>query len=386
MRALLGKLSSAPSFCLGPTTTAHLRHYVPHYLPQGDTRRLMLDAFVVAPGGLTIVWPGQVLTAQEGSLLDDLLERLTYLGRAESWCQSRRVPVPSSSPRTRPLGSDERYGGKTVTLLCGQGSVTLEDLEITTQEVRRGRLNRPPGSEWITYAVGCEPEVELPFAPAPQLVVYVTHSLKPIGKEQTLRLSDRIRRELLRLHGKVPSPAFGGKMFGVARADNHRHLHVLPEGGGEFIERILLWAPGGFVPSELKVLRQLSIIPAHGRQQAVRLLPWTLIDRPGDEVFGRARSWSSSTPYLPARHKKSNNRESVPEQIRRECCLRGLPHPLVTVSTAPDGYVVRRHHQHKPAGQPQMVELDFPEPISGPLLLGANSHFGMGRFLPKGNS
>jgi CRISPR-associated protein Csb2 len=36
----------------------------------------------------------------------------------------------------------------------------------------------------------------------------------------------------------------------------------------------------------------------------------------------------------------------------------------------------------RPSGQAQGIALEFPEPVRGPLLLGANSHFGLGRFKP----
>lgn len=66
--------------------------------------------------------------------------------------------------------------------------------------------------------------------PRPQLAIYAVRSPRTIAKQQTLRISDRVRRQLLREHGDVHSPVFGGKVSGAVRADNHRHLHVLPEG------------------------------------------------------------------------------------------------------------------------------------------------------------
>lgn len=378
MRALLSKLAVPASFHLVPTTAAHLRHYVPH----GKDRRLLLDAFVVCQDAITIAWSGEPVIGEEQQLLDGLLLRLTYLGRAESWCRGRRVPAPLTPPHGRPLKPQETHQGKTVTLLCAELSVTLEQLEITTGETRRRRLSRPPGSAWVTYAVEPGTTASAPdSAPRPQLAVYVVRSPRPIAREQTLRLADRVRRELLRQHGAVHSPVFGGKVSGAVRGDNHRHLHVLPE-GGETIERVLLWAPGGFGPAEVDVLRKLSGIPAQSRQHALQLLPWAFLERAGEEVFGLARSWASSTPYLPARHSKAAGREAVAEQVRRECQQRGLPEPEVAILPAAEGYVTQRHGQPRPAGPPHMLRLEFPNPIRGPVLLGANSHFGMGRFVP----
>jgi CRISPR-associated protein Csb2 len=374
-RGLLNKLAAPPSFHLAAITTGHLRHYVPH----GETTQLMLNTFVVCQQPIALSWPELTLTGQQEAVFDTLLHRLTYLGRSESWCRARRVPLPQGIAQARPLNSD-RTEATIVTLLCAETSVTLEQLEVTTGEVRRRRLNRPHGSKWVAYAMEpglAEPESE----PRPQLAIYVVRCPQPIAKEQTLRVSDRIRRELLRLHGNVHSPVFGGKVSGVVRADNHRHLHVLPE-GDETIERVLLWAPDGFGPGEVEVLRQLSTIPAQGRQSELRLLPWSIIEQPGPEFFGEASAWKSATPYVPVRHAKTGGRDTVADQIRRECQQRGLPEPEVTQAPSSVGYVTRRPGQARPAGPPQMVELQFPQRICGPLLLGFNSHFGMGRFLP----
>jgi CRISPR-associated protein Csb2 len=378
VRTLLGKIAAAPSFHLTPTTTAHLRHFVPH----GEERRLMLDPFVVCEKAIVLTWPGLLLTEEEREALEAMVDRLTYLGRAESWCRARCIAPPLSPPHSRPLSPEEDWRGRMVTLLCAQEGVTLEQLEVTTGEVRRRRLNRPPGSRWVTY--GLEPanrDEEREEETRPRLAVYLVRAARPIALEQTLRVADRIRGELLRQHGEAPSPVFGGKIAGAIREDNHLHLHVLPE-GEEAIERVVLWAREGFGRGEVEVLRRISRIPAQGRQPAFELLAWSLVDRPGDEQFSRARCWASSTPYLPPRHAKPNGRDSLPEQVRRECQQRGLPRPTVTAIEPWEGYVVQRHGQKRPAGQPQRIALEFLEPVGGPVLLGASSHFGLGRFKP----
>ena len=378
VRSLLGKLAAAPSFHLAPTTTAHLRHFVPH----GEERRLMLDPFVVCEKAIVLSWPGLSLTGEEREALEAMVDRLTYLGRAESWCRARCVTPPLTPPQARPLAPEDAWQGRTVTLLCAEQGVTLEQLEVTTGEVRRRRLNRPPGSRWVTYAVEpATPEEEGDEEPRPRLAIYLVRSAQPIALQQTLRVADRIRGELLRQHGEAHSPVFGGKIAGAIREDNHRHLHVLPE-GEEAIERVHLWAREGFGGGEVEVLRRVSRIPAQGRQPAFDLLPWLLVDHPGEEQLGRAKIWRSSTPYVPPRHVKPNGRESLPDQVRRECQQRGLPVPTVTVVGPWEGYVVHRHGRARPAGQGQRLALEFPQPVRGPVLLGANSHFGLGRFKP----
>lgn len=370
LRALLSCLAPSPSYQLPVSTTGHQRHYV----PIGEQRRLMLDTFV-ACRGLVLLWPDVWLTAEQETLLDDLLAELTYFGRAESWCEARRLPKAEGAAHSYPLAPESSYEGPTVTVLCAQPEVTLEQLELSPAQMRRRRYNRPPGSRWVTYALEAVEEGAPPI-PLTRYVVYTVDGHVPM--EQSVKLADAVRRELLRRHGDLHSPVFGGKVSGAPRADGHQHLHVLPE-GEESVKRVCLWAPGGFGESELRVLRSCLTLEEQG--EGVRLLPWELRLEVPVEL---SALWVSATPYVPARRAKKDGREGSVEQLVRECLLRGYPEPQVrALGPTSVKWSVHRKGQPPAAGKPGMFELTFPTPVAGPLCLGANSHFGLGRFAPS---
>jgi len=92
-----------------------------------------------------------------------------------------------------------------------------------------------------------------------------------------------------------------------------------------------------------------------------------------DPIFGRARIWTSRTAYRPTRHPKRNADigEWLSDDIVRECTRRGLPQPTALVvesSAGPRGGIYAK------------LQLTFPKPITGPLMLGAECHFGIGVF------
>jgi CRISPR-associated protein Csb2 len=92
-----------------------------------------------------------------------------------------------------------------------------------------------------------------------------------------------------------------------------------------------------------------------------------------DPIFGLGRIWTSRTAYRPTRHPKrgADMGEWLSSDIGRECARRGLSSPSVQVLETiigPRGGLLAK------------LQLTFPKPITGPLMLGAESHFGTGVF------
>lgn len=92
-----------------------------------------------------------------------------------------------------------------------------------------------------------------------------------------------------------------------------------------------------------------------------------------DRVLAESKTWRSVTPYVVNRHaKKSTAYESLAEDVRREASANGLPMPEV---------VVREARGIVGLGLAGSLDLSFPEPITGPLLLGRLRHKGGGLFV-----
>lgn len=201
-RTLVEALAATPpTFRLPEASTAHTRHYMPQY--KGSTSKV-LDAFawIGRKAALGVEWD-VALDPDQLELLDALLTRLTYLGRAESWVDARRVReldegatrcapsetglfqgcerVPTLAPEepgaylawreerveramAEELASEReraRAKGKKLPAKLSKAkaakvtarypSSTLEALFATTSALQRARWSQPPGSRWLSY-------------------------------------------------------------------------------------------------------------------------------------------------------------------------------------------------------------------------------------------
>jgi len=101
--ALLLKLAGTlPRYGLPPAGGAHSRHYMPVAAFKGDREHttLVFDTWAqVDEGVLAVGWDVQ-LTAAETQMLHDLVSRLSYLGRSESWVEGR-VASPEEAAAIR---------------------------------------------------------------------------------------------------------------------------------------------------------------------------------------------------------------------------------------------------------------------------------------------
>lgn len=89
---LLARLTQSPPDMWLPTTSfGHTRHFFP--VGTGSTGSAVFDAFAVVGTEKPLVYSWQnlpSLTAVECGDLDQLLARLSYFGRSESWCDATR--------------------------------------------------------------------------------------------------------------------------------------------------------------------------------------------------------------------------------------------------------------------------------------------------------
>ena len=120
------------------------------------------------------------------------------------------------------------------------------------------------------------------------------------------------------------------------------------------------------------------------------------VEQVAPELCGPARRWRSLTPYLPVRHRK---RESPEEYLAADVAAelgyrpqyKDLLPPVVARVEQGSAMVdrwaseFRRHRitERRLRSRPGLgLLLKFPEPVTGPLLLGQLSHFGYGIFAP----
>jgi CRISPR-associated protein Csb2 len=111
LAALIHRLAEEPPhFRLPAASHAHSRHYMPTRDGRSETKTLIFDAFArVDPDDpLLAIWPDIELDEAERRLLDVLLTRMGYLGRAESWGRGLARRRLGRVLRQRP---GDRWGG-----------------------------------------------------------------------------------------------------------------------------------------------------------------------------------------------------------------------------------------------------------------------------------
>ncbi|HEB94184.1 MAG TPA: type I-U CRISPR-associated protein Cas5/Cas6 [Gammaproteobacteria bacterium] len=431
-----------PVYELPPAVHTHTRHYMPQW--KGNTS-LVFDAFarVNPQDELVMAWPELELAAELGALLDDLLHKLGYLGRAESWVEARRLPdeeLPETfqcRPGENPVDTDTgEIVGEVVRLLAPQSHQTYQrwrqgfvGAEISEQKGKKKKLLQQTSPESLTRAL-CLDTSELQKAgwsqpPAGTFVNYLrpVDCLRPklarpkthtrsvttarfmlVGKprpriEDAVRIGERFRAALMGkakyvLDGEnnIPSELSG---HNLGQNKRHDHAFYLPEDADADgrIDHILLHASGGLSAATQRVLARFNVL--RGRQGREWQVILEGVGTAGDfyagsRYIGEDVVWQSVTPYLHPWFAKK--RFTLEDQIRRECRERGLIEPArieCLESVTVKGRARRVIHFHRfrnkrgltqPDTRGSFLRLYFSQPLNGPLALGFGCHFGLGLF------
>jgi CRISPR-associated protein Csb2 len=223
--------------------------------------------------------------------------------------------------------------------------------------------------------------------------------------QDALPFAEQVRRALIRNRVDAShSEAITGKRADGTPLDGHLHAHYLPtdEDLDGRIDHITIYAPRGFDEGDLEALGSLRTIFRSGNRPEVKLV---LTGLGGDELLGelplfaRARRWRSVTPFSLPRFpnrgagKPPRPRDLAEGQLVRELKNRGLP----------ESVSIKRIEGYQVAGRPLVrwlefhttryngtrgnglagFEIEFAEPVRGPIALGFACHFGLGLFLPE---
>ena len=413
LEALLDQLGDPPSYRTPRTLPGHTRHYLPDLTHRkGETGQtdLTLDPFLsVRPGDdLLVRWEAD-LPADHREALGKLAELLPYLGRSESLCEARLLdddPLLDGG-WWRP-GTD---GVQQTRLLAPLRPFGRNLLEATTAEVRKGRRTIPPGTAWVSYACAGLPAREAASSPrgadrAGDTLRLAVVSPVPVKLTHGVLLADAFHTRA----AKVFPDDVSGHIVGYDGAPtDHRHAHwlALPgqvPGEREQVMSLLVYVPGGLTAADVSRLIGIDSVSGKTSQDGYRYrdLPEVKLllqafgpaAQAAPELYGPARRWRSLTPYLPVRHRHPK-RETIDEyltaDVRAELAYRDLPPAQVTRSEPGEGQTdawaqrFRRYRMKETLGQARpgrRLFLEFPEEVTGPLLLGQLSHFGYGIFVP----
>lgn len=188
----------------------------------------------------------------------------------------------------------------------------------------------------------------------------------------------------------------------------HQHAHLLHldlDGDGH-IDHVLIWAPMGLDADAQAVIRATRRTYTKGGVGPLQLAlagsgDWgdlTCLPAPyGPRLFalrgnngGSATRWGSLTPFVPPRYLKSSGRNTLLGQINAELLTRGFPEAIACTVLDPHDnddarrtrhfQCVRGHGVPPPQNMGLLMQLEFAQPVQGPIILGYGCHFGLGVF------
>ena len=430
LQKLAGEL---PVFKLPDASVSHTRHY----MPTSSKKTLIINTFVVTGNKpLYILWNNVTFSQQEIELLQSILKNLHYFGRAESWCTISISTEHHDNYNCVPLEDQENVSdGELVRVLVPNQNVDFVDLSnpqldednlksisITTAVLQNKNYIDPPGGKWVQYIrpQNCFEEKTYPKNNTSMLdnitlVRYaVVGTIRPHIKD-TLRVGDLARNACMSKYGKIKngdtSTIFSGKDGKGKPLLNHTHAFYLStyETQHDEIDHFTIFAPSGFNKEELEALFCLKRLYRYNTTDVNLLFQGCgnkniFSDVP---IFKKSCKWISATPLILTRHvhykgKKNDRRiraNGPEEQIRNELMNRyGKEYSIKNIkidggqtnidntTTKPSDFFRWRKHGSIGDGTTYKVELEFEEKVTGPITLGYASHFGLGMFVPQGNT
>ena len=343
--------------------------------------------------GFALVWPDVEPTDEQLRVAQDLVQRVPGRKIPEWRDWSVLAHAPSGDARSRYVPSDE--SGETTLRIavpgftealetaCSQGNEGWEDMatvqsyeKVTSEEVASPEDSQPTLSghgEMLCFR----------FPPGVMVDGVECGAISArLWDAMLARAPDPLPPEVSG-HGAngrphvacVPLLDVGGRR---SRGDAIGAAVVFPRDAGEWVDSVRsallrgsrpLWIPVGSVRTDLAPVEGSDPVPQAHQEHWV----------------GPARTWASVTPMVHDRFSKQGNEK---DEIARCCTRLGLPQPS-SVEVSRDRLVrgapkLRRRdlprHDKRPCTH---VRIDFPVPVQGPLLLGAQRHVGMGLCVPE---
>ncbi len=414
---ILEAFSRPPSYLLPPAIATHLRYYQPINDKDPMARRRIFDPFMALDRNEPVLM-GLDADLSDDSLQDlkQLLARLNYLGRSESWIRASLAdPEKPIEWNCRPMNGKGRIG-EAVRLACirppeaydalpqkPKGASWLDALSMNTASLLSQGWSDPPALVWLDYE---KPETEtilsgrqIPFRSGFRCARYaISAKVKP-RIQDTVSVAERVRSYLMGIHKRIRnhdpeavSPRFSGKAPDGSPLSDHRHAFYLPldEDHDGRIDHILVQAEDPFSPDELAALDGLKKIHQRKNSEGLDLV---LVSLSAEKPVQQARKWISATPFVTARHHRKGRGtygEWIVSEVIRECSFHGLQQPeaIEPVShTRKTAHPIRwmEFLRSRKGGSPRQGHgfiLHFKEPVSGPFAIGAGCHFGLGIFVP----
>ncbi len=381
-------------------------------------------------GSIIVCWPTVDLNSEQQEAFQRILPHWTQLGHGSS-VQAEPLSYPPSDFNAVPVktGSLPTDSWDLVPTLTARLPIRIADL-LGRRIEHTGTTDCPEGAEWMIYARASEclgTGQDMGHASAkPEPVITVVRFVLtgPMLPEvtETLRWGDLARRSVMAQYGRQnggrSTPTLAGKDASGKPLQGHQHAFYIPidEDGDGLLDHLTIWTPIGFNAPELRAVEGVqSLNPGRGHHP-IRLellghgevadfgsiCPW---------LFGESRHWRSLTPYVLTRHVKYRGPkdelgrrrivDGPEEQMLREASQRWPEGPKLiwagevtspedprlaplkpglSSSRLPSDFL-RKRQRGSSGGRACKFELEFREPVAGPIALGHGCHYGLGLFV-----
>lgn len=418
---VLGR-ASPPAMWLPPVSFAEIPYYQPIVNEKKELKRVLhFDHFAVLSEGdegacFCFEFDIRLSTEQQRGLAA-LLARMTYLGRTESRALFSLVESPARNLRkVVPAGDRSASSEIRRRVLVSRYPFNATDLwaadlgggrgHLVQAAIVRGR-KRPPNTDWIDYALPAMivrtrlPRRQAPASEARRHVAAVRFGLFrriPIRLSELVRVAREIRdRATMSFEARtgVRSSRLTGRETDGSVSRGHRHAFWLPEpdDGTGFLQKCTVWLPDGADGIDQPELEALLGVQRIFDDDDYPIL---VVAERVSETYPeprRSHRWRSLTPFLAPLHSRRGRRESIPaEQLRRTVEEITGASPRVTPTSGPGGTgritTVRAHLYQRGAWRwtrraAAWFALEFDRPVALPRPVGADAHFGLGRFVPE---
>jgi len=297
----------------------------------------------------------------------------------------------------------------------------LDALHAETTDLRKQGWSSPPGGTMLTYVRPARALEARPARPRPPSRMRPTVARFALSGPVLPRLTDTIyvaetMRQAL-MSWSDAAPVFAGKAAEGTPLEGHRHAFILPadDDGDGRLDHITVACHDGFDAGAVRALNGVQRLWQAGGRPDLHLVLVGLGEpaayggydqRDGETPqLACSRVWRSRTPFVLSRHPKrrKNGRPKLDEsglwidgpehQLRRALLQHGSPAPTrveAIPATPAAGQALRwlAFARERRSGGGNAVgqvgygfEVEFDQPISGPVALGYACHFGLGQFV-----
>jgi CRISPR-associated protein Csb2 len=387
-------------------------------------------------------WPNLTLSAPLQQLLGELITRMLYFGRAESFCLLRRLEqLPDGVSVNCRLTATSTDQSPVLVPKPGEPLNLKSLLAASDDEFVRGHPV-PPGSAWHYATIPQRPTMQRTSIPAPrspatlQVVQFavggrvyphvrdwirVTERFRGAAlKELARRLTDDRNAKFARLPPDLRDEfaLFSGKSGEGTPVSGHAHAYfaLLPDEFGQ-PTRLLCFRREPFRAEEITALLAAADRPCSWRferqrgpndrhdEWQLRFVPLPF-DTPPPIGFSFdvpiSSTWISATPFvIPGgrirfrKHGRLRPGETADRLLEKLLTAAGYPTPelsavtneteeeWVAVHEPPEQRQRRREARTRAVLPGHRFCLEFPKAVSGPICIGHSCHFGLGLFVPS---